>query len=283
MKTILFLSLLLITSSCFAQETGDDTTEAGSTATSTHLQRFQFRLAAGALATTTRIPNLFDEPISNSQRSANVVYAELVYQKNEQIRFWGRYHGGLSPEPIVLAGLDRFQETIFIGGSAQTHALESRWQYGYQTFQDSLHQDILWTTHSYRFRKGVRPTIDTWLGIGDRDRIEWMLRLGIGIPVGQAVVLEPVAFYAKEGVAPDPRLHLGLQSQWDLFDFFSFKAGVSRVVTASDHRKDTAFLFDGHIPFLKDDQITFSIRRNAFGLNRSTAVAFGLVLGLGTL
>lgn len=283
MKTILFLSFLLITSSCLAQETGVDTTVAGSTAASARLQRFQFRLAVGALATTTRIPNVYDEPISNSQRSADVVYAALVYQKNDQISFWARYNNGLSPEPAALTGLDHFQQMLFVGGSARTTSIVSSWQYGYQSLQDSLHHDILWTSHSYQFSKGVRPSIDTWLGVGNRDRIEWMLRFGFGIPLGQSVEIEPVVFYVKNGFALTPQLHVGLQSQWRLTGIFQIKASVSRITTGLEHRDDTAFLLDGSIPFLKNNQITFSIRHNAFDLNRTTAVAFGIVIGLGNL
>lgn len=244
--------------------------------------RLELSAAAGARGAATRLPNLLGESIRRFDRSLEMVYAQLAYRKDEHVTLRLRYTNGYHPDDYILAGLDRPQRGLTAGASLLAGPYMANIEYGYYTSQDSLTLDVLHTTHRFRLPNGWAPGLATWIGNGNYDRFEWLVRAGLVVPAGQHFALEPIVLVADDGVYPEPRTHAGLNAHVSLLEKGRLVVGFARRLDADSNHHHTALLFTGSIPVLQRHRIELSIRQTVTDAERATLITLGMALGIGS-
>lgn len=243
------------------------------------VSRLQFSASLGSRGTSTEVSNLFGESVSRFERSVDLVFGEVVYQKNERVKLWARYSSGFNPGDYIFAGLDRAQSALYLGGQARTQAYVATVQYGYQSLQDSLYHDVLWTEHAYLLSSGITPTLTTWVGMGKQIDFEWMLRSGIKLPLHQHFALEPMLMLSDDDVQSKTRKYLGVTTHISMPEKGYLSLGVSRQISQG-RKNGIAFLCSGTVPFIHQHKIIFSVQRNSIGNVHTTLFALGMTLSL---
>lgn len=241
----------------------------------------QFSLMAGSQAISSESENLYGESVSQFDRAMQVAFAEVFYQKNEQVALWVRYTNGFNPGPYVFNALNRSNTSLFVGGEARSRAYTGVVQYGYQAVDDSLYRDVLWTRHRLGLTERLTTTLSTWLGVGNHIAREWMIRGGVIYHITNQVGVEPMMLLFDDGLEPGIQRYLGFNLHLNFLEAGVFSIGVSK---GGERRfEDTAFLVDGKLPFLRGHQLNLSLQRSLNNASAATLIALGITLNLPSL
>lgn len=245
--------------------------------------RLEFSASVGNRGTTTEFYNIYDEKITRIDRSADLVFGQIYFKKSERLALWMNYTNGLNPEYQVLAGFDRPQKGVYAGGRALAGPYSVVFEYGYHLFQDSLYQDNLWLDHSFDLPSGVRPRLSSGIGIGNQDRLEWMVQGSVEIPLSRFLSVEPLYVLAKNRTIQHHQSRLGIRSRIRLLEKGEISAGFAQIVSDEEEGRSSIFMFQVDIPFLERHQLQFTLHKNATEGKQTTLVALGLRTGLGKM
>lgn len=242
-----------------------------------------FTASVGNRGTTTEFFNIYDEKITQIDRSSDLVFGQIYFQKSDRLALWLNYTNGLNPVHQVLAGLDRLQRGVYAGGKALASPYTIVFEYGYQTFEDSLYQDNLRLDHSFVLPSGLKPRISTGIGIGNEDHLEWVLQGGVEIPLSRSLFVEPLYILVKHHQVQYRRSRLGVRGRLRLLDNGGISAGFVQEINSQRKKQDAAFMIQAAIPFLERHLLHFTIHKNFIKERQITLVALGLSTGIGKM
>lgn len=243
--------------------------------------RLEVTASIGNRGTTTEFYNIYDERITRFDRSADLVFGQIYFNKSERLSFWVNYTNGLNPEHQVLAGFDRLQKGLFLGGNVRAGQYAVVFEYGYQAFQDSLYQDNLWFDQSFELPSGVKPRLSSGIGIGNKDGLEWMLQGSVEIPLSRSLVIEPLYVLAKSRAAQHHQPRLGIRSRIRLLDTGEISTGFAQALNGKREGQRKVLMIQGTIPFLERHQLQLTLHKNVMEGGQITLVALGFNTGLG--
>lgn len=264
-------------------------------------RRLHISTAIGTRSTSATRNNFFGESVGNFERSLNLVQAEISFRKSERLDFWARYSDGFNSAAYVWAGIDRQQNSFFAGGRANFNQYTAALQYSYHTFADSLYQDNLSIEQAYELESGLITLLNTSVGIGNKDRLEWLMQGSVLFPVIEQLKIEPILLLSKNGFETETRTHAGMRAHISFFEKGMVRLSLSREINAVASKAGTAFLFTGTIPFMQWHQLNLTVQQNWTrqnripqnrgvpntleqvneNIDRTTLIALGITLGFG--
>ena len=241
--------------------------------------RWHAAAALGTQATSASEQNLFGESVERVNRSLSFALAQLTYDHTNRLSFWVRYVTDQSPHDNALAGIDRLQDGFFFGTETNFGNYSARFQYGYQQIDNGVHQDIFATDQSYRLTNGLIPAARLQLGVSNDERLEWIFRAGVRIPISQSLGLEPLIWLTEHGFEDHLNTYLGMNTHISFMEKGRLRFALSRILNQRTEATGRGLLAVAEIPFQLRHHIKVTFQRNTFHEVQHTRFGIGLSIG----